>query len=139
MKPRCQHCGKFITEYKGLWWTGTDFMCPDGEQPHEPKWLQVWLRGILCNIIGYVEKADWSVGITADSFVPEIIIRADNREPVEVSDSEIVAIESAYFDSLSLVDGYYVFDWQEACDEDDEFTYRSYESKHKQWLEHWLT
>ena len=32
----CKYCELEISEYKGLWWTGSDFQCPDGEHNHEP-------------------------------------------------------------------------------------------------------
>ncbi len=33
----CKHCGLLIEEYKGQWWTGNDFQCPDGEENHAPE------------------------------------------------------------------------------------------------------
>lgn len=36
-KSDCKHCGAVIEGFRGLWWTGNDFMCPDGERQHEPQ------------------------------------------------------------------------------------------------------
>lgn len=34
----CRHCGRVISLFRGHWWTpDDDFMCPDGEQQHQPE------------------------------------------------------------------------------------------------------
>ena len=94
--------------------------------------FQMWIRGILCNVDGCVDRADWSVGITSDYFIAETIVRADNGEDMpELTDSEQEAISDAYFDSLPF-------------DPDNHWThdYREYlamlETKHNGWLNYWI-
>lgn len=35
--PKCKYCQLPIEYFKGYWWTGNDFMCPDGESAHVPE------------------------------------------------------------------------------------------------------
>ena len=32
----CRYCSRAIERYKGAWWSGNDFQCPDGQHNHEP-------------------------------------------------------------------------------------------------------
>src|SRR5512142_1466846 len=34
MAQTCEHCHGRVEAFRGFWWTGDDFMCPDGETQH---------------------------------------------------------------------------------------------------------
>lgn len=64
--------------------------------------LQLWIRGRLCEVEGYVEPADTSVGIMADGFIPETITDVETGQEIDVNnldDGEQREIETAYFDT----------------------------------------
>jgi len=65
--------------------------------------LQLWIRGRLCEVEGYVEPADTSVGIMADGFIPEIVTDLETGREIDVNDlddAEQREIEIAFFDQL---------------------------------------
>jgi len=79
---------------------------------HKAHHFQLWLRGILCNVTGYIESADRNVGIMADSFVAETITEVDTgKEMPELSDEEYLELDKSFFESQPVE--HVVFEWRE--------------------------
>lgn len=100
--------------------------------------MQMWIRGVLCNIDGYAEGPDWSVGITGSYFMPDKIVRADNGEDMpELTDGGHESISDAYWSSLPF-DPYNhcVYEWSEYCDYPmgDE----NFKLWHTNWRRYWI-
>lgn len=70
--------------------------------------FQIWFRGVLCNVEGWIEPADYSVGIMGESFCVESLKAVDgsiefvydDSIPQTITDSDAREIDGAYWDSL---------------------------------------
>lgn len=120
----------------------TEFLVQVGS--HTQIRLTVWLRGVEVAVKGYVEKADRSVGIMADTLVVEELRPLTPnrlwREP-DLDDllatGEYAGIESAFFETY---DKRYDADWavvyyNQWYDEDSE-GWRA--RVHEGWLDYWF-
>jgi hypothetical protein len=62
---------------------------------------RIWIRGHLATVSGYVEWGDPSTGSAQDVFIPTHVVfddRPELAEHEELTDSELAAIDSAYWD-----------------------------------------
>ena len=81
-------------------------------------------RGQLCKITGFIEPADRSVGIMADSFYANSVFLPDNTEvPFDtITEEEFVKLEAAYWELVSAEENEQVQNqgWEDACYEGEE-------------------
>jgi hypothetical protein len=74
----CRYCNKEIEFYKGAWWTGNDFQCPDGEHNHEPQRTNRVQEARIRRTRLFIEKREEFMTLLADD-IRLLIRRAKKR------------------------------------------------------------